>query len=484
MSDFFNLNEVRRVLQGFNPWWAGRPSASPLFRRLAFGICCRHLRDKGLRRAVLLSGPRRVGKTTILLQIADWLVHEGRDPLSVFYISLDHPLLKLLPLTEILRLYHDSVHPEGKPTVLLMDEIQYAQDWELHVKALVDHHPQYRILATGSASVVHRQQLAESGVGRWVRVPVPTLSFYEFLRIRQEALPDLPPDLSPKNLFPNPKRELLNLAAQLRPIQPLFLRYLLVGGFPETARHPDASFCQRILREDVVERVLKRDMTALFNVRNVNALERLFIYLCLHSGGIMEIQTCANALQIQRPTIENYLELLEQANLIYRLPPAEVGGKKVLKARQKVYLIDAALRNAVLLRGEEILGDPEELGVVVETTVLRHLIAFHYQDTPRVMYWREPKTEKEVDVIVQSPRYTLPAEVKYRESPALGEKSGLASFCQKEKVTHAYWVTKREDDFGLETVGNLATKFMKVPAHIFCYLLGQAERAGLEGGGK
>jgi hypothetical protein len=372
------------------------------------------------------------------------------------------------------------VYPEGKSVILLMDEVQYAQEWELHVKALVDHQPHYRILATGSASVVHRQQLAESGVGRWVRVPVPTLSFYEFLRIRNDELPKVPTELSPRDLFPKPKRELLGLAARLRPIQPLFLRYLLVGGFPETARHPDASFCQRILREDVVERVLKRDMTALFNVRNVNALERLFIYLCLHSGSVLEVQTCANALQIQRTTVDNYLDLLEQANLIYRLPPAAVGGKKVLKVRHKVYLVDAALRNAVLLRGEEILTDPGELGVVVETTVLRHLIAFLYRDTPKVVYWREPDSDKEVDVIVQSPGYTLPVEVKYRESPTLGEKSGLAAFCQKEKVAQAYWVTKAEDDFGVEKVGDLTTKFMKIPAHIFCYLLGQAERVPWE----
>jgi len=92
------------------------------------------------------------------------------------------------------------------------------------------------------------------------------------------------------------------------------------------------------------------------------------------------------------------------------------------------------------------------------------------------VYWREPDTDKEVDVIVQSPGYTLPVEVKYRESPALGEKTGLAAFCQKEKVALAYWVTKREDDFGVEKVGDLTTKFMKIPAHIFCYLLGQAER--------
>jgi predicted AAA+ superfamily ATPase len=480
MTEFFDLNEVQRILQGFNPWWSGKTSVVPAFRRLAFGVCLRHLEDESLRRAVLLSGPRRVGKTTILLQIADWLLQAGRASAGIFYISLDHPLLKLLSLTEILRLYHENVYAENKPCILLMDEVQYAMDWELHVKALVDHGPHYRILATGSASVVHRRQLSESGVGRWVRVQVPTLSFYEFLRIRDEPLPNIPNQITPKELFLMDQREQFDLGARLRPIQPLFLRYLLVGGFPETARHPDFSFCQRILREDVVERVLKRDMTALFNVRNVNALERLFIYLCLHSGGLLDVQNCAKALQVQRPTVDNYLEILEQANLIYRLPPAEIGGKKILKVRNKVYLVDAALRNAVLLRGEEILNNSEEMGVVVETTVLRHLIAFSYQDSPKIFYWRAPKGGQEVDVIVKSPAYTLPVEIKYRESPSLGEKSGLVLYCELEKVDRAFWVTKSEDDFGLVQIGNLATRFMKIPAHIFTYLLGQTERVPWE----
>ena len=480
VANFFDLNEIRRVLQGFNPWWTGREALTAKFHRLAFGVCRRYLLDESLKRAVLLAGPRRVGKTTILLQVADWLVKQGRNPSEIFYVSLDHPLLKLLPLTDILRLYHDTVHPEGKPAVLLMDEVQYAEDWELHVKALVDHHPNYRIVATGSASVVHRHQLAESGVGRWVRIPVPTLSFYEFLRIRDEQMPLVPTDLKPGDLFSKSKRDFLNLAARLRGIQPLFLRYLLVGGFPETARHPDVAFCQRILREDVVERVLKRDMTALFSIRNVNALERLFIYICLHSGSMLDVQSCANALTVPRSTIDNYLVLLEQANLIYRLPPAEIGGKKILKARYKIYLVDAALRNAVLLRGEEVLTEPTEMGVVVETTVLRHLIAFLYRDTPKVSYWRDAKTDKEVDVIVQSPAYTLPVEVKYRESEGISESSGLVAYCRKEPVRQAYWVTKREDDFGLDRIEGLETRFMRIPAHIFCYLLGQAERVPWE----
>lgn len=476
MKDFFDRTEIVGVLHGFNPWWAGRPFPVPEFRRLAYGACRAYLDNAELKRAILLSGPRRVGKTTLLQQTADALIREGRDPKSILYLSLDHPLLKLLSLRDILVLYHEQVYPEGQSAMLLLDEVQYSREWETEIKLLLGHQPQYRIVATGSANVAHKHKLAESGVGRWVTVPVPTLSFYEFLHIRGEQPPQIPPRQRVSDLFAAEPAALAMLAAQLRPLLPLFQRYLLVGGFPETARLPDIALCQRLLREDVVERVLKRDMTALFGVRNVNELEKLFIYLCLHTGGILAHKTAATALETTTATVANHLALLEQANLIYRLPPAGLGGKKVLKARNKYYLVDAALRNAVLLRSEEVLTNAQEMGLIVETTVLRHLYAYYYRDTPEISYWRDAATDKEVDIIVKSPAYTLPFEVKYKDKASLERAGGLVAYCAAEGVKQAYLVTKSDSDFGMERVDGLDTQFLKIPAHVLCYLLGHAER--------
>lgn len=476
LKDFFDHIEVLNVLHGFNPWWSGKQNPVPEFRRLAFEACRIYLEESSLRRAVLLSGPRRVGKTTILLQIANYLLSREHDPKSILYISLDHPLIKLLSVREIISLYNDSIHPRSKETFLLFDEVQYSKEWETEIKLLVDHQPQYRILATGSASVVHRERLAESGAGRWITVPMPTLSFFEFIHIRGETTPDISASLRPTDLFSMTQGERSGLAVRFRDLLPLFQHYLLVGGFPETANQRNTSLCQRLLREDVVERVLKRDMTALFGVRNVNELEKLFIYLCLHTGSIVAHKTCADALGTSTTTVANHLSLLEQANLIYRLPPAEVSGKKVLRSRNKYYLVDAALRNAVLLRGDEILTNTDEMGVIVETTVLRHLYAYYYRDVPTIVYWRDPATQKEVDIIVRSPKYTFPFEVKYQEAPRLRQNSGLVAFCRIEGVKRAYWVTKLDKDFEVLGFEGLDTEFLKVPAHILCYLLGQAER--------
>lgn len=475
MKDFFDRTEVLKILQGFNPWWTGRAFTVKPFKRVAYDVCKALLADTQLKRAVLLCGPRRVGKTVILTQLADTMLKD-RPAKSVFYLSLDHPILKLLTLDEILSIYHENIYPENKPSVLLLDEIHYSKEWELYVKQLVDHRPQYRILATGSATVSHLRKSAESGTGRWTKVPIPSLSFFEFAKITEAKACEKIWDEPIIKLFSMKPGELSLLADQFSLLMPMFRRYLVVGGFPETASlSNDTAFCQRLLREDVVERVLKRDMTALFGVRNINELEKLFIFLCLHSGGIFSVNGCASALETSPVTVSNHLELLADAYLIYRLPPMQLSGKKILKARNKIYLADAALRNAVLLRGDEILDNPLEMGAVVETTVLRHLYAYYYQETPKISYWRDAKTEKEVDIIVQSPKTVLPVEVKYRNDPSISQDDGLLTLCQKEKVPRAYVITQRPQDFNVTELEGSKTKVLRIPAHIFCYLIGQGE---------
>jgi predicted AAA+ superfamily ATPase len=477
MAHFLSSDQILGVLHGFNPWWDA-PAPQPFtFRRIAYGLCREYLDHPSLHRAVMLSGPRRVGKSVILQQIARAKVAEGIPPRSILYLSLEHPFLKVLSLPEIIKIYHANIHPSGEQTTLLLDEIQYAQDWELHLKVLVDHQTNYRVLATGSAALSTRHRLSESGVGRWVTVPIPTLSFFEFIRIRGEG-PDDGIQVSPEALFRLSTADRLGLAAHLRPLMPLFHRYLLLGGFPETAKLDDLPTAQRLLREDVVDGVLKRDMTALYGVRNIAELERLFIYLCLHTGGIFQAKTCADQLEISPTTVSKHLDYLELAHLVYRVNPYALSGKLVLKGRPKVHLVDAAIRNAVLLRGTVLLQDPTELGLVVESAITRHILAFYHPSAAEVTYWRDPKSGKEVDIILRVGQETVPFEVKYRDPANLGSKDGIVDFCRKESIARAYFITRAEPDFGPHPVADSSTAFMKVPAHIFAFLAGQTEMSG------
>jgi hypothetical protein len=217
-------------------------------------------------------------------------------------------------------------------------------------------------------------------------------------------------------------------------------------------------------------------MTALFGVRNVDELERLFLYLCVNCGGLVAVQTVAQELGTTSTTVANHLSHLESANLIYKLPPFAASGKKTLKARNKYYIVDAALRNAVLLKGDEVLTNATEMGMIVETVILRHFYAYHYRERPKITHWRDPKTQLEVDVIIQGQDFMRPVEVKYREGAALKRNSGLVEFCMKETPAQGFFVTKDDSDFAVKALDCVTTKFLIVPAHVLSYMLGQAER--------
>lgn len=172
----------------------------------------------------------------------------------------------------------------------------------------------------------------ESGVGRWHTIRLTTLSFYEHLQIKNLSLPRLK---SLRDLFDWPQSDFYRVTEAAAPYVGHFHEYLVRGGFPQTAQMESITQAQRLLREDIVDKVLKRDMTALFGVRRVLDQEHTFLYLCMHVGGLLDMaDLCAN-LEVKRPTAQNFIELLEATHLIYGLPPFGYG-KDVLRARFKI----------------------------------------------------------------------------------------------------------------------------------------------------
>lgn len=116
---------------------------------------------------------------------------------------------------------------------------------------------------------------------------------------------------------------------QLSKVQNHFMRYLQVGGFPELALADNDLMAQQIMREDVVDKVLKRDLPSLYNIRNATELERIFLYLCNVSSEIVSIEAITKELNgVSRTTVENYIQYLESANLIYQSWPVDMAGKR------------------------------------------------------------------------------------------------------------------------------------------------------------
>ncbi len=473
--------QVLKVLSAYNPWWkTGMVNLSLLknYKRFAFYEAMKKLEQTDIRRTVVLTGTRRVGKTTIQYQMIDVLLKKGVNPQQIVFISLDHPMLKLSSFNDILECYHENIYP-NQDVYYFFDEIQYAADWDRWLKTIYDMQPETRVVATGSASPALMKGSSESGAGRWSVISVPTMSFYEYCELLGIAVPDFDKDLKISS-FPNYSRiEQNEIMLKLSEVQKHFARYLQIGGFPELALANDDLMAQQTMREDVVDKVLKRDLPSLYNVRNSTELERIFLYLCNVSSEIVSIEALAKELQgVSRPTVENYIKYLESANLIYQSWPVDMDGKKPLKASPKIYIADAAIRNAVLMN-TDVLTDLTEMGKIVETSVYKHVAAFYYQKATSVGYYRGGKKDKEIDVVVEYPQIqNILIEVKYREKAPIPDDSAI---CQLAKnASAAIVVTKTPDDFGVHDAPD-GTKLIRIPAYAFLYLLGHAEKNGYKG---
>lgn len=470
-----------KVLTSYNPWWkAGiiNPKLSKTYKRFAFYEAMKWIGQRGLRRTVVLTGARRVGKTTIQYQMIEALLNSGVSPQKIVYISMDHPMLKLADFNEILECYHEHIYAEHD-SYYFFDEIQYAQDWDKWLKTIYDTQPDTQVVATGSASPALIKGNQESGAGRWTVIQVPTMSFYEFCELLGLHLPELPKKLKITMLPYMTRQEQNQVLMKLSNLQNYFNRYLLVGGFPELALADNDLMAQQIMREDVVDKVLKRDLPSLYNIRNATELERIFLYLCNVSSGIVSVDTIVKELGgVSRPTVENYIRYLESANLIYQSWPINMDGKMVLKARPKIYISDAAIRNAVLM-DDSLLTDPVEMGKIVETAVYKHVASFYYQKATSVGYYRGGRKGKEIDIVVDYPNIkNILIEVKYRENAhvssddAISELSGDASA--------SIIVTKNISDFGVQKAKS-GKDMIRIPAFVFLYLLGHAEKNGYKG---
>lgn len=477
--------QVIKVLRQYNPWWrspyAIKEESKPQ-KRLAYYEALKMLNHESIRRFVVLSGARRVGKTTIMYQMIDSLIDEGVSVKNILYVSFDNPIIKLMDVESILSIY-EAMYPIEGARYVFLDEIQYTENWELWMKVIYDSRKDIRLAATGSASPVLEKGAADSGTGRWSILKIPTMSFYEYCRLLQLGDPVLPDFLCPSKLVEMSNAQLGDLMNRFMPLVNHFNRYLMIGGFPELVLSDDDMYAQRMLREDVVDKVIKRDVLSLFNIRSPLLMEKLFLYLCMNSTEIFSATTAAKELEnTSVSTIESYIDALEMSNLIYLARPMNVGRKGALKGKPKIFISDAAIRNAVLMI-DDVLSDEKELGAMVETAVYKHITSFYQGSTAQIGYFRKAKdNQKEVDVVVELPREKILCEVKYRNNSHIPQTDAIVELCRDESsgIGHAFLITKRLDDFGI-TAHDTKVPIMKIPAIAFLYLLGKSEAEGQNG---
>lgn len=415
-------------LDAYNPWWSDGEAAFvglPDFHRDVFDDLYADIQR--LPQMISVTGPRRVGKSTLLRQCIRKLIQEQGNPQAqcIVYFTMDDPAL-LLPHVDMDRFFEDLVAEFAKrakdgAVYLFLDEIQKFPRWELYLKKHYDLKTPVRFIVSGSASAPIFRKSRESLLGRIHDYQVLPFSFREFLFFIYQS------NDGSKNfkVYGNVIRKNLPLSEMLDELRhfiigaqeyenflaPVMQHFFFEGGFPEVWKLPDILAKQEYLYQNQIEHVIFEDLLMAAEFRKPEMLRRFYLGLLAEPGRETNITKLSKDIGITASTITNYFPLLEATDLVWRLHKY-TGSKATAKAGNfKSYLVDLAVRNAVLkLTPERLLADEPVLGLYAENIVANHLR--RWPGLVELAYYRERNNE--LDFIVDLGATRIGIEVKYR----------------------------------------------------------------------
>ena len=433
---------VRQIVIS-NPQWSGRPLAEHIEGIVPRDSIAELVSYADDRQIVIVTGPRRSGKTTGIVSTIQQLLDRGVAPKRTLYFSFDEVLSREhTVLEDVVSYFLENVAPEGAtkkvPAFLFLDEIQFIKDWPTILKRIYETRPNVKIFASGSSSLGVRKGMGESLAGRAFDITIPTLSFREYLAFREIEVPRIPPiwsDAKVPESFMLVQNEVTNALTN----------YLVRGGYPETVDMRPISKVHRYIRQSVLDRVVYHDLLETESIANPASMMHLLKILASMSSQRFEIANIAPDIGMKAQTASKYISILERAMLFSTCYNYTRSMVKQARSSKRAYLTDNGLISSLL--GLDDTTGSQELGRLAETAAYNHL-----SRTSQVFFWRDPQGN-EVDIVLPSKRAPIPIELKYQTSIYKSDAKGLARFCDVHGCDKAFLVTK--DKEGIMEIGDI-----------------------------
>ncbi len=451
-----------------NPWWVDRKVDDfyqLMKRRLYFPRFVHLVKNSRIKRAVVLMGPRRIGKTVMIFHTIQRLIDDGVDPKKIFYLSIETPIFNSIGIEELFNYCRKAVGKEDdlKGYYVFFDEVQYLKDWEVHLKSLVDSYHYVKFVVSGSAAAALKLKSNESGAGRFTDFTLPPLTFHEYIHLK-----DLEHLIIPKEKTWNGHSFIVFNTINIQELNKHFINYINYGGYPEVSLSEEIQKNPgRYIKSDIIDKVLLRDLPSLYGIQDVQELNSLFTTIAFNSGNEFSYDTLSTTSGVSKNTMKKYISYLEAAFLIRVVNRIDLSGKKFKRANYfKIYLTNPSLRSALF---SPINSDSEVMGNMVETAIFSQW--FHrYWHTPYYARWKSG----EVDIVGLSSEKLKPAwavEIKwsnrYFDKP--GELKSLNSFLVKNKLNRAI-VTTIDITDEIELKGVV---YDYIPSSLYCYTIGK-----------
>lgn len=328
------------------------------------------------KKAIILYGARQTGKTTLVKALLSR--HDGT------YLNADEPDIRVKlsnrTSTELKQL-------SGSARLMVIDEAQRVENIGLTIKLMVDANPDVQVVATGSSSFELADQIKEPLTGRKFEFFLPPISLQELDHYQGGIETD----------------RSLNMA-------------LIYGLYPEPLLSGEDDARARLI--ELSGSYLFKDILNIGLIRNPDGLEKLVRALALQIGREVSYAELGQLTGVDRKTVEAYIRILEQAFIIFRLPPYLGNRRNELKKMVKVFFWDTGIRNAVI-NNFAPPGMRTDTGALWENFFIaeriKHLKNNQSRHAPH--FWRTYQ-QQEVDYIEEHPDGLLAAEIK--TSPGRG----------------------------------------------------------------
>lgn len=460
-SNTIPTEKIIQRLQFENPWWQTKtiePDLQRLPRRLYFNQFLPIVENRDLKRAVVLMGPRRVGKTVLMHHVIDTLIKRGTSSKNILFVGIDNPIYTTIGLKELFFLGQEASGVKNGDLFVFFDEIQYLKDWERHLKIMVDSYPNVKFVVSGSAAAALKLKSTESGAGRFTEFMLPPLTFQEFLSLQGK-----------QSLVQYTQGKFK--ATDIKALNDQFLNYINYGGYPEvifssTVRENMTKY----IKGDIIDKVLLRDLPSLYGIRDVQEMNHFFAYLAYNTGKEFSLERIFQESGIDKSLIKKYLEYLEAAFLIKVVHKVDEKSSRFKRITFfKIYLTNASIRSAMF---SPIDYPDDEMGLMVETAIFAQWM-HEENDTLRYARWKIGQTEGEVDMVSidslkQKAMWCLEIKWSNRFITRPVDLKSLFYYCEQNKLSSAT-VTTIDKELSME-YNNVQLEF--IPAALYAYSIG------------
>ncbi len=449
-----------------NPWWISGhidDDYNEMSRRLYFELFKPLAYERAIRRALVLMGPRRVGKTVMLFHLVEDMIKTGINPKKIIFITIENPIYNNISLEQLFLYAKEATGIEDKNDwFVIFDEIQYCRDWEVHLKSLVDSYRQNKFIVSGSASAALKYASTESGAGRFTDFLLPPLTFHEYISLKRLDGLITPVSKSWRN-----HEFKFHSSTDLNELNKHFIDYINFGGYPEVIFSKEIQANPgRYIRQDIVDKVLLRDLPSLYGISDTRELNSLFTTIAYNSGSENSLDALSKQSQVPKSTLKKYIEYLEAAYLIKKIKRIDQSGKKFRRDNFfKIYLTNPSLRSALFT---PITATDEMFGNMVETAIFAQWM---HSDGFVPFYARWQKGEVDMvalDNATLKPTWAIEIKWTDRYFNKPNELKSLYKFCTENNLNNPIVTTILKE--GSKNYKELNIQF--IPSAAYAYTIG------------